>query len=193
VRVCLLSAALAAIVLTAGCGSTSKSTIPESKLSKIVLQKSDLPKGFSPFYLGPQVRVDQTASRSDPKRFGRTGGWINRFRRDGSLKTKGPLVVASRADLFKHPDGAKRDFRLYRDGLTAHDARRVDVGRLGAEAIGVSTLQRGTLSVRSYTIAWRQANATAELEVNGFDGELTLEDALALARKQEQRLGDAAR
>jgi hypothetical protein len=192
VRVCLLSAALAATVLTAGCGSTSKSTIPESKLSRIVLQKKDLPKAFSPFYLGPQVRADQSASRSDPTRFGRTGGWIVRFRRGGSLKTEGPLVVASRADLFKDADGAKQDFALYRDELPAQGTR-VDVGGLGAEAIGLSTVQRGTLSVRSFTIAWRQANATAELDVNGFEGRLTLEDAVALARKQERRLADAAR
>lgn len=186
-------AVLACAAMTlAGCGS-SGATIPKAKLSKLVLQQSDLPKGFATFTFGAQVSADQTGARSDPQRFGRTGGWIGRYHRGGSPRTSGPLVVSSRVDLFKDAGGAKRDLQLYRDQLQRlGGSKPIDAGRLGDEALGVTTLQRGALSVRNYAIAWRESNATAELELNGFEGKLTLTEALALARKQEARLREAA-
>jgi hypothetical protein len=51
-------------------------------------------------------------------------------------------------------------------------------------------IRNGPASVRSYAIAWREDNATAELEANGF--RLTSPEVLALARKQQARLRDAA-
>src|SRR5213078_720221 len=181
--------ALAATSLLAGCGS-SGSTIPKAKLSKLVLQTSDLPKGFSAFYVGHQLSADQTGARSDPKRFGRIDGWIGRYHRGGSPKTKGPLVVASRVDLFKDAGGAKRDFELYPAQLEQAGAKEIDVGKLGDQAVGVLVIGTGVVTVRNYAIAWRERNATAELELNGF--KLRLPEALALARKQEARLRDAA-
>ena len=47
--------------------------------------------------------------------------------------------------------------------------------------------------MRFFDIAWREANATAELEVNGFEGRLELEQAIALAKKQRARMRTAAR
>jgi hypothetical protein len=41
-------------------------------------------------------------------------------------------------------------------------------------------------------VAWRRANITASIEVNGFAGNLGLEDALELARKQAARIDEAA-
>lgn len=191
---CAQLALLAGAVLTLlGCGSSSGPTIPKSAIGKTVLQRSDLPKGFAAFYLGPQVAADQTPARSDPSRFGRAGGWIARYRRNGSAKTVGPLVVSSRADVFRDTGGAKRDFAIYRGELTRPGTTQIDVGKLGAEAVGVTTVQPGTLSIRSYSIAWREANATAELDLNGFVRKLTLANALALARKQEARLRNSAR
>jgi hypothetical protein len=185
-------AVICCAVLLAGCGS-SGSKIPSSKLPKLVLQQADLPRAFSAFYVGRQLSADQIGARSDPKRFGRTGGWIGRYHRNGSTKTKGPLVVSSRADLFKDAAGAKRDLELYRAQLAGlGGAKDIDVGKLGDQAYGITTLQKGAVNVRGYAIAWRQGNATAELELNGFAGKLTLPDALALARTQETRLRDAA-
>ena len=182
--------ALAATFLLAGCGS-SGSTIPKAKLSKLVLQTSDLPKGFSAFYLGRELSADQTGARSDPKRFGRIDGWIGRYNRGGSPKTPGPLVVASRVDLFKDAGGAKKDFALYPGQLGQPGAKKVAVGKLGDESSGVVMIRTGPATVRSYAIAWRQDNATAELDANGF--RLTTPEVLALARKQQVRLRDAAR
>jgi hypothetical protein len=185
---------LAVLGLTlAACGSRSPA-IPESKLSKLVLQQSDLPAGFGPFYVGRQLRADQTATRNDPKRFGREGGWIARYRRGGSPRTAGPLVVASRADLFGDTGGAKRDFGLYQDELGRGAFKPVRVSGLGDAAVAATSLQgAGGLMVRSYSIAWRRDNATAELDANGFARRFTLASALALARKQDARLRAAAR
>jgi hypothetical protein len=181
----------AASLALAGCGSGSSGpTIPKSKLSKLVLQTSDLPKGFAAFYFGRQLSADQTGARSDPKRFGRIDGWIGRYNRGGSPKTLGPLVVASRVDLFKDAGGAKKDFGLYAQQLEQPGAKKVDVGKLGDEASGVATVRTGAAPVQSYAIAWRRANATAELEANGF--RLTLPEVLALARRQDGRLQAAA-
>jgi hypothetical protein len=180
----------AAVFVLAGCGSSGK-TIPKDELSKLVLQRADLPAGFAAFYQGPELSADQTGSRSDPNRFGRTGGWIARYNRGGSPKTSGPLVVASRVDLFKDAGGAKRELALYPALLQQAGAKKVDLGSLGEQAVGVTMLRTGAVNVRSYAIAWREHNATAELELNGF--KLTLPAALALARKQEKRLRQAAR
>ena len=177
----------------AACGSSSPA-IPESKLSKLVLQQTDLPAGFAPFYVGRQLTADQTATRSDPKRFGRRGGWIARYHRGGSPRVSGALVVASRADLFGDAGGAKRDFALYRDELERGAFKPVRVSGLGDAAVAATTLQgAGGLLVRSYSIAWRVDNATAELDANGFARRFTLAQALALARKQDARLRAAAR
>jgi hypothetical protein len=175
----------------AGCGSGSSGpTIPKSKLSTLVLQRSDLPRGFAAFYFGPQLSADQTGARSDPGRFGRLGGWIGRYNRGGSPKTPGPLVAASRVDLFNDAGGAKKDFALYPGQLEQPGAKKIDVGKLGDEAVGVEMVRTGAVSVRSYAIAWRQDNATAELELNGF--RLTRAEALALVRDQSARLRRAA-
>jgi hypothetical protein len=180
---------LAAVLALSGCGSSAK-TIPSKKLSQLVLQRADLPPGFAALYVGPQLSADQTGARSDPKRFGRTGGWIGRYHRGGSPKTKGPLVVASRVDLFKDAGGAKRDFELYPAQLEQAGAKQIAVGKLGDQAVGVLVVGTGVVTVRNYAIAWRERNATAQLELNGF--KLTLPEALALAREQEARLRDAA-
>jgi hypothetical protein len=173
-----------------GCGPSGPK-IPTKKLSSLVLQRIDLPRGFLAFYSGPQLSADQTGSRSDPHRFGRTGGWIARYNRGGSPKTEGPLVVASRVDLFKDEGGAKRDFELYPEQLKQAGAKEIELGKLGDEAFGSLMLRTGAVTVRSYAIAWREQNATAELELNGF--KLKVPEVLALARKQEAQLRDAAR
>ena len=87
--------------------------------------------------------------------------------------------------------GAKKDFALYPGQLEQPGAKKIAVGKLGDEASGVVMIRTGPATVRSYAIAWRQDNATAELEANGF--KLTLPGVLALARKQDARLRTAAR
>jgi hypothetical protein len=186
----LLAGAL--ISALAGCGS-SGSKISASHLDKLVLQRGDLSKAFAPFAFNRQVSADQPAGHSDPARFGREGGWIGRYHRGGSPKTKGPLVIASRVDVFKNASGAKQELAVEQDILLPDGAKKVDVGGLGDQAIGVTTVQSGTIAVRNFAIAWREGNAVAKLELSGFAAGLTRADALALARKQDARLRNALR
>ncbi|MGZ6729205.1 MAG: hypothetical protein ACXVFC_07845, partial [Gaiellaceae bacterium] len=85
----LAALTLLAALLAAGCGSSGP-TIPRSKLSKLVLQRSDLSKQFAAFYFGRELASDQPGFRPDPLRFGRLGGWIARYHRGGSATTAGP-------------------------------------------------------------------------------------------------------
>src|SRR4249919_166111 len=126
----IAAVACSAVIVLVGCGS-SGSKIPTSKLSNLVLQRADLPNAFTPFYVGHQLSADQPGTRSDPRRFGREGGWIGRYRRGGTAKAKGPLVVASRADLFDDASGARRELELSRLQLMNPSAKRVQLGELG--------------------------------------------------------------
>src|SRR6266576_856033 len=108
-----IALAIASTLIVAGCDSST--TIPPDRLSKLVLTEQDLPSGFASFYSGAQVRLDnQGAVRSDASRYGREGGWITRLHRSDQSVTAGPLVVESRADLFKDIGGATSDLAAYR-------------------------------------------------------------------------------
>jgi len=162
--------------------------IDRSELRGIVLQQEDLPAAFTRFDEGQQGIADQPAGdRADPTRFDRIEGWKARFRREGATAaTKGPLVVESLADVFEGASGAKDELAAHRTGL-AEGWRALEDPALGDEALA-TTLTQG--EARFYLIVWRRDNATASINVNGF--EVTLEDALALARKQELRIEAAA-
>jgi hypothetical protein len=182
--------ATALVCALAGCGSSGPK-VSASKLDKLVLQRGDLPKAFAAFAFNRQLSADQPVGHSDPARFGREGGWVGRYHRGGSPKTRGPLVIASRADVFKDASGAKQEIAIERDLLLRNGAEEVDVGGLGDQAVGVTTFQAGTLGVRNFAIAWREGNVVAKLELSGFNHRLTLAEALALARKQDSRLRNA--
>jgi len=174
----------------AGCGS-SGATIPIESLHKLVLRSQDVGRPFQLFAGGKQGHLDNQPPRNDPERYGREGGWIARFQRPGSTKTRGPLVVESRADLFKDAGGAKTDLRAYRELFASPDLsqrRAIKVPQIGDEAIGQTFVQPATKPLRFYRIAWRYRNATASVTVEGFDGHVSAADAITLARKQQRRL-----
>lgn len=187
-----VTALVAAALLLAGCslGDGGGASIERAELEGLVVQPEDLSAAFSQFDEGRQGIADRpTGERSDPTRFGRIDGWKSRFRRAGSAQTKGPLVIASLADLFESTDGAKDELEaVEQSGFEA-----IDAPELGDEARAWESLQGGGASgVRYYLIAWREENATASLLVSGFEGRLTFEDALDLARKQAERMARAA-
>ncbi len=173
----------------AGCAGDDKSQLPPAALSTLVLQPADLPASFDRFDEGPLGAVETTGPlRTDPTRFGRVDGWKARYRRAGTATTPGPLVIESRADLFEG-DGASRDFDAYRRELEqlvqTTGGRLLTPFELGSEAAGMTFRED---RVRFFRIAWRHANATALLFVNGFDGKLERSQVLELARKQQRRL-----
>jgi hypothetical protein len=197
------SALLLLALVLGGCvvGNDEKQ-IDRRALSTLVLTPADLPDVWVPFNSGRQVRADAPAgTRSDPQRFGRLDGWISRYRRPGSQKTSGPLVVESRADLFESADGARDELSTARGELgTAIGARSAAKPladpAIGDEAFAATILQKsgggGIADVRFYLISWRHDNVVASIFVNGFERKLTLAQALALARAQERRIARAS-
>ncbi|MFL5929455.1 MAG: hypothetical protein ACJ77E_21180 [Gaiellaceae bacterium] len=186
--------ALGLVIALAGCGSSSHS-ISADDVRGFVLRQQDVGRPFDSFYSGPPTQLDtQGTPRSDPRRFGREAGWLARYHRPGSAATRGPLVVESRVDVFKETGGARDDLAAYRHALAVgapRPSRPLDVAKLGDEAIGLTFVQPGAKPLRFYRLAWRYRNATASITAEGFEGNLTARDAVALARKQQRLLGRA--
>jgi hypothetical protein len=187
-------ACICALTLTAGCMGDDKGVIEEAALPGLVLQPDDLGEQFVRFAEGRITGADfQPGPRAEPARFGRVDGWKARYRLAGARGGIGPLVVVSMVDLFADGGGAEEDLDAYREefelarGVVVGVARTLDVPAVGEENFGTSLEQAG---VFYYTIAWRFENVTASVLVQGF--ELSVEDAIALARKQQQRVVAAA-
>ena len=148
-----------------------------------------MPKTWSQFVEGKQVRLDaQPGPRQDPARFGREAGWITRYR--------GPVVAESRCDVFASVGGAEKDLAAYRDQLktgipgSGATAKLLKGPSLGDGSVAGELAQGPSIFV---TVAWRRANATASVTVEGRASTTRLADVVALARKQDRRLGRAAR
>jgi hypothetical protein len=175
----------------AGCGSSS-ATISAKKLPSLVLSAKDVGSAYSEFANGKQSRIDLHAGpRQDPQRFGRRGGWIARYRRaGGTLETRGPLVVESRADLFPSSGAAKKDLDAY---VKEYAMLTSSVGgaRLDDPSVGDGAVafRYGSGGDNFFVVAWRDANATASVVVEG--AKVSLRDAVSLARKQEARIARA--
>jgi hypothetical protein len=189
--------ALVLVLVAAGCSlGGDDSPIQASELNRLVLQPQDLPKTFFRFDEGRQIGVDSPGGRrADPERYGRIDGWKARYRRADSEKAPGPLVIESRADVFDSSGGAKDDLDAARADLRESELgwQPIDEPGLGDESFAVTLVQSVTGGdVRYYQVLWRDGNATASLNVNGFDPGLALGDTLELARKQERRMSEAA-
>jgi hypothetical protein len=192
VRRSLLLAAVIVLV-AAACAGEDSSPIEPAELKDAVLQPADLGAAFVRFDEGRQARIDQPGGTlADVERFGREDGWKARYRRPGSSATIGPLVVESKADAFESAEGAARELEAARTNLP--DGLRPDDGEpdLGDDAfVATGTEGSGQFAVRSYLVRWRHENAAASVLANGFEGKITREQVLALAREQQQRLADA--
>jgi hypothetical protein len=183
----------------AGCIANDDAQVSKHELRDLVVQPDDLAADFTRFDFGELTSTDARAGpRFEESRFGREGGWKARYRRSASAKTSGPLVIESTVDLFGDDDGARQDLEAYEEEFEASvqegEARVLNEPDVGEGAAAV-TLARGSgrFSVRFYTVAWRQGPITASVSVNGFEGRITLEDALELARKQDRRIGRVLR
>jgi hypothetical protein len=187
VRVGIVVLCLVTVVLAA-CGGGGR-TVASADLSSLVLGQKDV-GAFASFYDGPQIGLDNAGTvRSDPQRYGREGGWVSRYHRGGSPSTPGPLVIESRADVFKNADGAKTDLAAYADVLKATPGahlERLGSLKIGDGGVGVTFVQASSKPLRFYRIAWRDRNVTASVLVEGFDGKLGFDQALGFARKQER-------
>jgi hypothetical protein len=187
-------ALLVLVLLLPGCslGGEDGGGVELGELSTVVLQPGDLPSDVERFDEGRQVSADNPGgSRADPNRFGRREGWKARYRRGGTRA----LVIESRADLFESGSGAEDEFDAARSDVAEGELpwQPISEPGLGDESFAATLVQPGVgKGVRYYQVVWRDDNVTASLNVNGFEGQLALEDVLELARKQERRISAAA-
>jgi hypothetical protein len=186
-------ALLGVIALLTACSLDGEPpSVEQNELERIVLQPEDVSRIFVRFDEGRQGLADQAPGpRGDPKRFGRIEGWKARYRRPGTARTSGPLVIESRVDVFDSVSGAEEDFAAAREELRGDGLGwdPIDEPGLGDESFAATFVQG---RVRYYQVFWRDDNATATLHMNGFEGTLALANALTLARKQQERMGEAA-
>jgi hypothetical protein len=169
-----------------------------ARLEPLVVLPEDLattggPPAFQRFDEGRLLLADQPGgARSDPLRFGRLGGWKARYRRTDPADKGGILVIDSKVDLFADEAGAAREL----------DAIVVDAPRSGARAVppprsfGDSTValvieQPASDSVGYYIVAWRRGPFVGWVQVSGFRGRVSLEDAMALVERVDGRLSNA--
>ena len=146
---------------------------------------------LSRFDEGRQASADQPeGARADTARFGRIDGWKSRYRRRGGVEIRGPLVIESRADLFKSSGGAEEEL----NEVAREQAVEPSDRGIGDEAVVVSTTQAGfPRPLRTFVVYWRTANVVGAITANGFQGRVSEKDALRLARRQQARIAAADR
>ncbi len=184
-----IAAALLAIAVTA-CAGADGQHIAAGVAKSLVLQPADLPRGFIRFGEGPERRREHggdVRSRMRGADVTARAGWHARYRRPGTAETRGPLVVESRVEVFEDTEDADGRLDSYRSEFGAADlsgARR---------AVGDETIVARTIGVgaRFFVVAWRYRNVAALVNVSGVRG-VNLDDALALARRQQRRVEAAA-
>jgi len=175
-------AALCALLL-AGCGHSAH--LSSSNAKKFVLTAQDLPSGYTPFAQGPTSSLDvQGTTRSNPGRFGREGGWVERLRRSAPAR-----IVVSTVDVFHDAKGAEADLTAYGDEFARQRenglARRVRPPQIGDGAIGAELVAPG--GQKEFAVVWVWRNASASVTAVGAGG-LRLADVLGLAHKQQAKL-----
>jgi hypothetical protein len=185
------SAAAAAALLVlcfalAGCGSGSGPTIQASDARHLVLQRSDLPAGYTEIGSGAQNPF--TANSVDPKRYGRKGGWYADYRRPPGV-TSGALIVQSAVDVFGDANGAGRELDANRKRL---EASATPAPKLGDESTAGKVKGAGRPAALIYTVSWRKANVTSRLVVTGLSGKLKQAEVVRLARRADARVAAAA-
>lgn len=183
-----------AVLFLAGCGSGGQHSglLKASELSHLTLQAKDVPPPLQQIDDRKQIPSELRGSAG---RHGRSGGWIARFKRSGGPRTKGPLVIESRADTFRDDAGAVADFEAQSRGLRKSAGKAghtLDAPQVGDRTSALTVLEPGLRPVRFYSIVWQQDNAVASITVEGWDGKISQRTAWALARRQARRIASAA-
>jgi hypothetical protein len=168
--------ALWVVALLAGCSVTGdEKAIDEADLEAVVLQQGDLAPGYRQMFI-------RSLGQPPPKRV--------RYERTSSVGEPGPDLVDSMVQAFDSSGKADGHLDAVRDAVRQRPGwHPIDEPGLGDESFAATVVER---DVRRYEIFWREHNAAASLQVTGSEGGLPLADVLALARKQERRISNAA-
>ena len=170
-------AAVLLVVVLVGCDvGKNEKRIDGADLEELVLQQGDLAAGYRRTFVGSLGR------RPAPERV--------RYVSTTSAGAPGPDVVDSMVQAFDSSGTADGHLDAMRDAVRQRRGwQPIDEPGLGDESFAATAVER---DVRRYEIVWREHNASASLRVKGSEGSLPLADVLALARKQERRISDAA-
>jgi hypothetical protein len=160
------------VALLAGCSvAGEEKTIDEGRLDDLVLQPADVALGLRPLYV---------------RNLGGTPVWTVRYRRaQASPVRESPVHVLESGNAAEEwLEAARHALELKRDWDP------IDEPGLGDESFAATVVRA---DARYYQVFWREANAGVSLKAQGVEGTVPLEDVLALARKQEHRIEQAAR
>lgn len=186
-------ALLTVVVLAAGCSlgaGDDAAAIEVDELKGLVLQPEDVPRVFIRFDEGRQGIAELPGGAEAGGE-----GWKARYRRPGTPSTEGPLVIASLVNRYESEGDAEERLEARREELAGGELawRQAEAPPFGDESLAMAVNEGvGSSRVRYVVLAWREANVTASLEVNGFAAGMELEDAVELARTQARRIEQAA-
>lgn len=191
-------ASCAMLVLLAG--SALAGSTPA--LSRMVLQASDLPPGFSIIRSlsgsstnSDVIRMEGRAIAPKLKRWGRISGYRAFYRQRDPVNGKLPGVLAFGAGvaLFRTARGAHA--ALAEPGYGCRDKAFTIIGLGGNRPVGSDTLVctspekiRGVRRARVFLVQWRNGRAAGVVDVLTVEGAVTPLAALTGARKQNRRM-----
>jgi hypothetical protein len=163
-----------ALIALAGCGvGGDEKTIDEGRIDELVLQPDDVGAGYVRTFVRNLADHPIAEVRYRPVR-----------------PLQGPRMVESSAHVFRSSADAEQGLEADRSVFEGEPPwQPIGEPGLGDESFAATVVRRG---VRSYAVYWRAHNATASLSVVALRDELAFADVLELARKQQQRIADAA-
>ena len=160
-----------ALIALAGCSvGGEERTIDAGRVDDLVLQPADVGAGFH------RTSVENPAG--DPTA-------EVRYRRIPP-RPLGPLTIRSTASVLASSGDADRALESDRSRL-GDKANWLPIGEpgLGDESFAATVVQRG---VRSYTVFWRDDNATASLDVRSLQDGFPFAEVFELAERQQRRI-----
>jgi hypothetical protein len=165
-----------ALIALAGCGVRGDDrTIDQGRVDELLLRPADVGTGFRPAY------VSNPADRPSAE---------VRYRQVPRLRGFGPLTIHSSAAVFVSSDVAEESLQAERTNLKDKPHwQLIDEPGLGDESFAATVVQQGG---RSYTVVWRDDNATASLDVSSLDDKFPFAEVFELAQKQQRRIADVA-
>lgn len=169
--------------------------------ARVVLQLTDLPAGFTA--AGSRSRSNRVTAAENGvsvallESWGRTGGFEAVYERDvdPTDPPRGPATVTANVSIYRSGTGLRKAFSRSAGAIETSGAPNAVFRRLTISArIGDETrvyrarfIQDG-VPVVLFNVVWRTKGALGHLSVAGVRGNLTVEDAIALARQQQARM-----
>ena len=209
----LAALAAAAAVAAAGCGGSGSSSGPaappttpgQSKASVFndpalfVLAEADLPDGYvvDPPNSRPVTNADTAKGRDNAylrniQSMGRIGGYASGWRLT-KAEVVGPIQIESSASTYETVGGAVDAYALALTEISP-EYRAIDAtDKVGDESRAWTRSidgPNGPLTV--YTLAWRSGRVLGALSATSQGDTGSLDDALAYAQKQQQRIEASA-